>query len=197
MRLAFDRFLEQLRKLHPGSAGSLWHYPILIYSPMESNMSNQQQPVFGIEKIYVKDLSLEIPNAPRIFLERETPEVNIQLHTKGERIDEGMYEVLLTITVTAKVKDKTMFLVEVCQAGVFQIRNVAEGEMDPVLGIACPNILFPYLRETVSDIVTRAGFHAVILSPVNFEALYHQGKQQAEMNAAAGEEPEEVKKTTH
>jgi preprotein translocase subunit SecB len=160
-------------------------------------MSDQQQPVFGIEKIYVKDLSLEIPNAPRIFLERETPEVNIQLHSKGERIDGGMYEVLLTITVTAKVKDKTMFLVEVGQAGIFQIRNVPEAEMDPVLGIACPNILFPYLRETVSDIVTRAGFHAVILSPVNFEALYHQGKQQAETNATATEKPEEVKQTTH
>ncbi|MDN5881836.1 MAG: protein-export chaperone SecB [Nitrosospira sp.] len=160
-------------------------------------MSDQQQPVFSIEKIYVKDLSLEIPNAPGIFLERETPEVNIQLHTKGERIDEGLYEVLLTITVTAKVKDKTMFLVEVRQAGVFQIRNVAEADMDPVLGIACPNILFPYLRETVSDIVTRAGFHAVILSPVNFEALYHQGKKQAELNAAAEGKPEEVKPTTH
>jgi preprotein translocase subunit SecB len=160
-------------------------------------MSDQQQPVFGIEKIYVKDLSLEIPNAPRIFLERETPEVNIQLHSKGERIDGGMYEVLLTITVTAKVKDKTMFLVEVGQAGIFQIRNVPEAEMDPVLGIACPNILFPYLRETVSDIVTRAGFHAVILSPVNFEALYHQGKQQAEMNATATEKLEEVQQTTH
>lgn len=158
---------------------------------------SDQQPVFGIEKIYIKDLSLEIPNAPRIFLERETPEVNIQLQTKAERIDEGMYEVLLTVTVTAKVKEKTMFLVEVRQAGIFQIRNVPETEMDPVLGIACPNILFPYLREAVSDIVTRAGFHAVILSPVNFEALYHQGKQQAEMNAAAAKKPEEEKKTTH
>lgn len=159
---------------------------------------SDQQPVFGIEKIYVKDLSLEIPNAPRIFLERETPEVNIQLHTKGERVDEGMYEVLLTVTVTAKVKEKTLFLVEVGQAGIFQIRNVPEAEMDPVLGIGCPNILFPYLREAVSDIVTRAGFHAVILNPVNFEALYHQGKQQAEMNAAAGEEKlEEEQKTTH
>lgn len=160
-------------------------------------MSDVQPPVFGIEKIYVKDLSLEIPNAPRIFLERETPEVNIQLHSKGERIDEGMYEVLLTVTVTAKVKDKTMFLVEVGQAGIFQIRHVPEAEMDPVLGIACPNILFPYLRETVSDIVTRAGFHAVILSPVNFEALYHQGKQQAELEATEAAKLEETNKTTH
>lgn len=165
---------------------------------MEPSMSNeQQQPVFTIEKLYVKDMSLEIPNAPRIFLERETPEVNIQLHTKGERIDEGMYEVLLTITVTAKAKEKTMFLVEVQQAGIFQIRHVPETEMDPVLGIACPNILFPYLREAVSDIITRAGFHAVILNPVNFEALYYQGKQQAEQKATAPEKTEETQKVTH
>ena len=152
---------------------------------MESNMNSQPQPVFSIEKIYVKDLSLEIPNAPRIFLERETPEVNIQLHTKAERIDEGMFETVLTITVTAKIKDKTMFLVEVQQAGIFQIRNVPEADMEPVLGIACPNVIFPYLRETVSDVVTRAGFHAVILNPVNFEALYYQGKEQAEKGATA------------
>lgn len=166
---------------------------------MEANMNNQpQQPVFGIEKIYVKDLSLEIPNAPRIFLEREAPDVNIQLHTKGERIDEGMYEVVLTITVTAKVKDKTMFLVEVQQAGIFQIRYVPEADMDPVLGIACPNIIFPYLRESVSDTVTRAGFHAVILNPVNFEALYHQGKQQqAEKSAGAADTAGEAQQVTH
>lgn len=161
-------------------------------------MSNEQpQPVFSIEKIYAKDLSLEIPNAPKIFLEREAPEVNIQLHTKGERIDEGMYEVVLTITVTAKAKEKTMFLVEVQQAGIFQIRHVPEADMDPILGIAGPTILFPYLRETVSDVVTRAGFHAVILNPVNFEALYHQGKQQAEQKPAAAEKPEDTQKVTH
>ncbi|MBA4142051.1 MAG: protein-export chaperone SecB [Nitrosospira sp.] len=160
----------------------------------------QQQPVFSIEKIYVKDLSLEIPNAPRIFLERETPEVNIQLHTKGERVDEGMYEVVLTATVTAKVKEKTLFLVEVQQAGIFQIRHVPEADMDPILGIAGPTILFPYLRETVSDVVTRAGFHAVILNPVNFEALYHQGRQQAEEKAkaaAVAEKTEDTQKVTH
>ncbi|SFW25201.1 protein-export chaperone SecB [Nitrosovibrio sp. Nv17] len=157
------------------------------------------QPVFNIEKIYVKDLSLELPNAPRIFLEREAPEVNVQLHTKGERIEEGMYEVLLTVTVTAKVKEKTLFLVEVREAGIFQIRNIPETDMDPVLGIACPNILFPYLREVVSDVVTRGGFPAVILNPVNFEALYHQGKQQAEKNAAvaANGAPDQEKKITH
>ena len=108
-----------------------------------------------------------------------------------------MYEALLTITVTAKIKDKTMFLVEVQQAGVFQIRHVPEADMDPVLGIACPNILFPYLRETVSDVVARAGFHAVILNPVNFEALYMQRKQQAEQAAAAQAVDETPQQVTH
>lgn len=148
-------------------------------------MSEQQSPVFAIEKIYVKDLSLEIPNAPGIFLEREAPEVNLQLSTKNESIDQELYEVLLTVTVTARIKGKVMFLVEVQQAGIFRIHHVEEKEMSPVLGIACPNILFPYLRETVSDIVTRAGFPTVILNPVNFEAIYRQGKQKTETGAVA------------
>lgn len=139
-------------------------------------MNEQLQPVFAIEKIYIKDLSLEIPNAPNIFLERETPEINMQLGGKNQRIDEGLHEVLLTVTVTAKIKDKIMFLVEVQQAGIFRIRNVSDEEIDPVLGIGCPTILFPYMREAVSDIVTRAGFPPVILSPINFEAVYQQKK---------------------
>ena len=146
-----------------------------------------------------EDLSLEIPNAPRIFLERETPEVNIQLHTKGERIDEGMYEVVLTITVTAKVKDKTMFLVEIQQAGIFQIRHVPEAEMEPVLGIACPNIIFfPYLRETVSDTVTRAGFHAGHLESSEFRSALPPGKatERRECRAAV-ETSREAQKVTH
>ena len=145
-------------------------------------MSEQQQPVFAIEKIYVKDLSLEIPNAPNIFLERDTPEINLQLGTKSQGIGEGLYEVLLTVTVTAKIKDKNMFLVEAQQAGIFRIRNIPVGEIEPVLGIGCPNILFPYLREVVSDIVTRAGFPPVILNPVNFEAIYQQKKAEAKPN---------------
>lgn len=145
-------------------------------------MSEQPQPVFAIEKIYVKDLSVEIPNAPNIFLERDTPEINMQLGGKNQNIDEGLYEVLLTVTVTAKVKEKIMFLVEVQQAGIFRIRNLSDDEIDPVLGVGCPNILFPYLREVVSDIVTRAGFPPVILSPVNFEAIYHQKKAETNQN---------------
>ena len=145
-------------------------------------MNEQLQPVFAIEKIYIKDLSLEIPNAPSIFLERDTPEINMQLGGKNQRIDEGLYEVLLTVTVTAKIKDKIMFLVEVQQAGIFRIRNVSDEEIDPVLGIGCPTILFPYLREAVSDIVTRAGFPPVLLSPVNFEAIYQQKKAETSKN---------------
>ena len=106
-----------------------------------------------------------------------------------------MFGVLLTATVTAKVNDKTMFLVEAQQGGVFQIRNVAETEMEPILGIACPNILFPYLREVVSDIVTRAGFPPVILNPINFEVIYQQDKQRAELSAAASGSLDEAKKT--
>ncbi|MBP9100348.1 MAG: protein-export chaperone SecB [Nitrosomonas sp.] len=145
-------------------------------------MSEQQQPVFAIEKIYVKDLSLEIPNAPNIFLERDTPEINLQLGTKSQGIGEGLYEVLLTVTVTAKIKDKNMFSVEAQQAGIFRIRNIPAGEIDPVLGIGCPNILFPYLREVVSDVVTRAGFPPVILNPVNFEAIYQQKNAETKPN---------------
>ena len=145
-------------------------------------MSEQPQPIFAIEKIYVRDLSLEIPNAPNIFLERDTPEINMQLGSKNQAIDEGLYEVLLTVTVTAKINDKIMFLVEVQQAGIFRIRNVSDEEIGPVLGIGCPNILFPYLREVVSDVVTRAGFPAVILSPVTFEAIYQQKIAEAKPN---------------
>lgn len=142
----------------------------------------QQQPVFAIEKIYVKDLSVEIPNAPNIFLERDAPEINLQLGTKSQGIGEELYEVLLTVTVTAKIKDKIMFLVEAQQAGIFRIRHIPNEEIDPVLGIGCPNIIFPYLREVVSDVVTRAGFPPVILNPVNFEALYHQKRAETKLN---------------
>ncbi|SFU80282.1 protein translocase subunit secB [Nitrosomonas eutropha] len=140
----------------------------------------QQQPVFVIEKVYVKDLSLEIPHAPQVFLERESPEINLQLATSDNVIEGEIHEVTVTATVTARLKekDKVMFLVEAHQAGIFRIRNVPGNEIEPVLGVLCPNILFPYLRETISDTVTRAGFPPVILNPVNFEAIYHQKKQQ-------------------
>lgn len=144
----------------------------------------QQQPTFAIEKIYLKDASVEVPNAPQIYLSRETPQVDVQIHTQGGSVDEGIYEVVVTVTVTAKVEgEKTMFLVEAGQAGVFTLRNIPQSDMEPILGITCPNILFPYVREAVSDLVSRAGFPPVILSPVNFEAMYAQNHAQADEGA--------------
>ena len=140
-------------------------------------MSEEPKPMFTIEKIYVKDLSLEVPHAPGIFLERDAPQVHVELKTQHTRVEEGMYDASLTVTVTAKVKDKVMFIVEVEQAGIFRIRHVPEAELEPVLGIGCANILFPYVRESVSDAVTRGGFPTVMLNPVNFEALYQQQQQ--------------------
>ena len=139
---------------------------------------SDQQPVFSIEKLYVKDLSLEVPNGPQIFLEREAPEIELQLQTNGSGLGDGMYETVLTVTVTAKLGEKAFFLVEVSQAGIFQIRNVPDTDIEPIIGVACPNILFPYAREAVSDAVSRAGFPPVILAPVNFEAMDLQRLQQ-------------------
>jgi len=143
-----------------------------------SEAPQNNQPVFSIEKIFVKDLSLEIPNAPQVFLEREAPAVDIQLHHNSTTVEDGVYQTTLTVTVTAKVGEKTLFLVEAAQAGIFLARNIPAGELEAVLGIACPNILFPYVREVISDTVTRAGFPPVILSPVNFEAVYQQQRAQ-------------------
>ncbi|MDB5801602.1 MAG: protein-export chaperone SecB [Rhodocyclales bacterium] len=146
---------------------------------------NNEQPVFNIEKLYVKDLSVEVPNAPQIFLESKNPEVGVELSTSTSALDEGFYEAVLRVTVTAKLpEDRTVFLVEVAQAAIFQIRNIPEADLQPVLAIGCPNILFPYAREAVTDAVTRAGFQPVLLQPVNFEALYHQ--RQAQLAQPAG-----------
>jgi preprotein translocase subunit SecB len=142
------------------------------------NMEQNQQPVFGIEKLYVKDLSVEVPNAPEIFLEREAPQVEIQLNTGARGVGEGIFEVVLTVTVTAKLAEKTVFLVEVGQAGIFRIVNVPDDQVEPLVAVACPNILFPYAREAVSDAVTRAGFQPIVLQPVNFEAMYMQRLQE-------------------
>ncbi len=146
-----------------------------------------QQPVFGIEKIYVKDISLEIPNAPQIFLQRESPQISVDLHNSAALLSEGVYEAVVTITVTAKIEDKTAFLVEVAQAGIFQVRNMPQDSIDGIMGVTCPNILFPYAREVVSDMVIRAGFPPVLLNPVNFEALYMQQKQQQEASSGEGQ----------
>ena len=148
-------------------------------------MSEQEAPSFAIEKLYVKDLSVEVPNAPEIFLEREAPQVEIQLNTGGRAVGDGVYEVVLTVTVTAKMAEKTVFLVEVGQAGIFRIQNVPEEQLEPLIAVACPNILFPYAREAVSDAVSRAGFQPIVLQPVNFESMYMQRLQQQEAQAGA------------
>ena len=150
-------------------------------------MTEQESPSFAIEKLYVKDLSLEVPHAPAIFLDREAPEIGLQLQTHGIKVADDVYEATLTATVTAKIGEKTVFLVEVGYAGLFRIRNIPEENLEPLLAIACPNILFPYAREVVSESAVRAGFQPVLLQPVNFEALYAQRLQQQQ--ADAGEAP--------
>ncbi len=149
-----------------------------------SQQPSPTQPVFNVEKLFVKDLSIEVPNAPKIYLERDTPQVEIQMNNAASPIDEGYYEVLLTVTVTAKLGEKSVVLVEVTQGGVFQIRNVPQNELDIVLGVTCTNMLYPYAREVVSDAVVRAGFPPVVLAPVNFEAIY-QARQQAQSQAGS------------
>lgn len=143
-------------------------------------MSEQQtQPLFGIEKIYLKDMSLEIPHAPDIFLEREAPQVEVNVHNQAAAMSqEGLYEVVLTVTVTAKIKEKTLFLVEVAQGGIFQIRNIAQPDLDAVLGTICPNTLLPYAREAVAGAVWRAGLPPVTLQHMSFDVIYQQRLQE-------------------
>ncbi|MDO8988738.1 MAG: protein-export chaperone SecB [Sideroxyarcus sp.] len=146
----------------------------------QANAQSNTQPVFNIEKLYVKDMSLEVPNAPAIFLERENPQIDLQLNSQAAPVEDGVFDVTVTVTVTAKLptKDKVLFLIEAKQSGVFQIRNLPAEEMETVLAVVCPNILYPYLREVVSDMAVRAGFSPVVLNPINFEAIYLQQKQQ-------------------
>lgn len=138
----------------------------------------QNQASFQIEKIYAKDVSLEIPNAPQVFVEQIQPQLEVQIGSEVNNFADGLYEVTVSATVTAKAGERTVFLAEAVQAGIFSLRNVPAQELDPLLGIGCPTIVFPYLRETISDLVVRGGFPPVLLSPVSFEALYMQRLQQ-------------------
>jgi preprotein translocase subunit SecB len=147
-------------------------------------MADNENPVFQIQRIYLKDLSLEQPNSPQVLLEQAQPQVDINLGLGAAPIADSVYEVTVTATVTTKVGDKTLFLVEAKQAGIFEIRNIPEEQLQPIIGIACPGIIYPYLRAIVSDIVTRAGFPPVLLSEVNFQAMYEA--QQAQAAAASG-----------
>ncbi len=153
-------------------------------------MAEEQQQApqmgFNIEKIYVKDLSVEVPNAPAVFLEREAPQIDVQLGSQSNAISQDVYENTVKVTVTAKVGDKTLFLVECVQAGIFRISGVPQEQLPLVLGIGCPNIVFPYLRETVSDVVIRAGFPPLLLNPFNFEAEFMRQQQAAAQGQAPG-----------
>jgi preprotein translocase subunit SecB len=142
-------------------------------------------PVFTIQRVYLKDLSLEQPNSPKILLDKAAPQVDINLAVAAEGVADGIFEIAVTATVSTKIGDRTVFLVEAKQAGIFEIRNLPEGQLQPVLGIACPNIVYPYLRATVADVITRAGFPPVHLAEVNFQAMYENQLQQAQQAAAA------------
>jgi preprotein translocase subunit SecB len=147
--------------------------------------TEEQQPKFIIQKIYTKDVSFESPNSPEIFRDEWKPKLDLQLGNEYKRIDEQNHEIILTVTVTAKVEDKTAFIVEVKQAGIFSLVGYSNEEMGPLVGSYCPNTLFPFVREVVSDLVTKGGFPQLVLSPVNFDAMYMHQKQQAEQAAAA------------
>jgi preprotein translocase subunit SecB len=144
-------------------------------------MSDQQQeqPVFQIQRVYLKDLSLEQPNSPAILLEQEQPSVDIQLGVDAQPVADGIFEVSVTATVQTKVKDKTVFLVEAKQAGIFEIRNLPEEQVAQIMGIACPQIVYPYLRGNVADVIQRGGFPPVHLAEINFQAMYEQQQAQA------------------
>ena len=151
---------------------------------------SDQTPVFQIQRVYLKESSLEQPNSPAILLEQEQPSVDIQQAVEAGPVTEGIYEVSVTATVHTKIKDKTVFLVEAKQAGIFEIRNVPENEMGPIMGIACPQIVYPYLRGNVADLIQRGGFPPVHLSEINFQAMYEQQQQARTAGTAEGALPQ-------
>ena len=137
-------------------------------------MADNLEPVFLIQRAYLKDLSLEQPNSPAILLSQDPPAVDIQIGLGTEQIGEGVFEITVTATVTAKINEQTMFLVEAKQAGIFEIRHMPEGQLQPISGIACPQIIYPYLRSNVADVIQRAGFPPVHMAEINFQAMYDQ-----------------------
>jgi preprotein translocase subunit SecB len=141
-------------------------------------------PVFSIQRVYLKDLSLEIPNAPQVFLETSAPTVEIQLDVSATPLAEGIHESNVTVTVTTRLGDKPAFLVEAKQGGIFEIRNVPDEQLAMIVNVVCPNIIYPYLRSNIADVIQRAGFPPIHLAEINFEALYQQ-RLQAELQQAA------------
>jgi preprotein translocase subunit SecB len=153
-------------------------------------MSDQQEPVFQIQRVYLKGASLEQPNSPAILLEQESPTVDIQLGVNAAPVADGIFEVSVTATVQTKINDKTVFLVEATQAGIFEIRNLPDEQMSQIMGIACPQIVYPYLRGNVADLIQRGGFPPVHLSEINFQAMFEQQQQQQMAAAATSTETE-------
>ena len=147
-----------------------------------------ESPQFALQRIYVKDVSFETPNSPQIFLEQWKPDMNLNLNTQVQELGDDLVEVTLSMTVTVKSAEKTAFLVEVQQAGIFLIRGIPKEQMGPLVSINCPNILFPYARETISDLATRGSFPQLLLQPINFEALYAQRLQQMQAKQQAGDQ---------
>jgi preprotein translocase subunit SecB len=136
----------------------------------------QQAPALNIEKVYIKDMSYEAPNTPQVFMEQRVPEVAVQLNIAHNAVDQkaGLYEVVLSVTVTAKFQDKNVFLVEVLQAGLFRVVGIPADDLSMVLEIGCPNILLPFAREAINDLVGKGGFPQLLINPVNFEGLFQQ-----------------------
>lgn len=144
-------------------------------SDAQNNEQQQDQaPVFSLQRVYLKDLSLELPNSPQIFLESDAPQVEVSLNMGVQQLAETMFEVAVTATVTTRVADKTLYLVEAKQAGIFELANIPDGQLDPLLGIVCPNMIYPYLRANVADAITRSSLPALHLAEVNFQAMYEQ-----------------------
>jgi preprotein translocase subunit SecB len=146
----------------------------------------QQGPQFALQRIYIKDLSFESPNAPQVFAEDWKPQMNLNMNTEAQALGNDVYEITLMITVTVNSAEKTGFLAEIHQAGIFLIKDVPEEQKGPLMGIACPNILFPYAREAVSDLVSRGSFPQLLLQPINFEAIYAQKMQQQQAAEGSG-----------
>ena len=157
-----------------------------MFFPESSTMADQDQaPVFQLQRMYLKDLSLEQPNSPQILLEQQQPQVDIQLGMGAEPIADGVVEVSVSATVTTKIGERTLFLVEAKQAGIFEIRNFPDDQVQGIVGVVCPQMIYPYLRAIVSDICTRAGFPPILLAEVNFQAMF-EAQQQAQTQAGDG-----------
>lgn len=150
-----------------------------------SNPSSDNSPVFQLQRVYLKDASLELPNAPGIFLEQEAPQVDVQLEVTHDKVLDGIYEVVVRVTTTAKIKDKVLFLVEAKQGGIFEIRGIAQDQFEAIAGIVCPSIVYPYLRANVADLINRTGLPPIHLAEINFEAMYQQRLAQLQGQGAS------------